>query len=358
MKHLCLVKNFVVPFFGIIFLVSALLLSACNSHLVASSPGSQESPENPMFPPENPELPPVAVVSPVTWFVSDSDVPQGEPAGKAKTVKEGLNQIRSAHKKGAFAGNRKALMVITGTINAAAEAPLSNNSLVSISGAGNYPPLILRGGSSGGVLDGENQVRVLNVTNNTVTIAEGLSLTRGNSKTHNENYGGGVYLEQSALTMTGGSISDCTAEYGSGVFIFEDKQSLHSSFNMTGGTISGGSGSAVYVDQHCSFTLSGAGLITGNGTDGSTYAGGGVQIEGYGKFVMDGGTIRGNKASATGGGVNVTAFATFIMNGGTITENTAPAKGGSGIFVSQYGAVFTKNGGTVSGNFGVPDIEP
>jgi hypothetical protein len=333
-----------------------LILAACNPLMNTNSSGSQTSPENPGFTPApgNPGLPPVGVTSPVTWYVSDSDIPQGEPAGKAQTLKEGLNQIKSAHQKGAFAGNRKALMVINGTINAAKEAPLSNNSLVSISGAGNYPPLILRGGLSGGVLDGENQVRVLHVTNNAVTIADGLTLTRGNTKTHNENYGGGVYLEKSALAMTGGTISDCTAEYGSGVFIFEDKQALHSSFAMSGGTISGGSGSAVYIDQYCSFTLSGAGLIAGNGTDGSTPAGGGVQIEGYGSFVMDGGIIRGNQASATGGGVNVTAFSAFTMNGGTITENTAPS--GSGVFVSQYSAVFTQNGGTVSGNFGAPDI--
>jgi hypothetical protein len=292
----------------------------------------------------------------VVWYVSDSDTPAGNPAGEASALKEGLSQIKAAHKKGSFGGNKKAVIVINGTIKSAGEGALSNNSLVSITGAGVYPPLVLRGGASGGILDGENQVRVLYVTNNKVTIADGLTLTRGNSKTHVENYGGGVYIEKSTLIMTGGTISDCTAEYGSGVFIFEDKESLHSSFEMSGGTISGGSGSAVYVDRYCFFTLSGSGLITDNGTAGDTEMGGGVCVEGHGHFTMNGGTIQNNRATMYGGGVNATAFSEFTINDGEITGNTAPLGCGSGVFVSQYGAIFNNNGGRIHGNHGAPDI--
>ncbi|AEF80583.1 membrane protein [Leadbettera azotonutricia] len=295
---------------------------------------------------------------PVAWFVADTPwgEPSGAPARKAKTIKEGLSQIRAAYKSGAFADGKRAVVVIEGIINLAGEGVLSNKSLVSITGEDEYPPIVLRGGGSGGVLDGENQVRVLYVESNNVTIADGLTLTRGNSKTHNEMYGGGVYLEKSHLTMTGGTISDSTAELGSGVFIFEDKESKHSSFDMRGGTIKGGSGPAVYIDNGCFFTLSDSGLITENGPDGSTGEGGGVQINGHGTFFMLGGTIKGNRTTSYGGGVRVSGNSTFFMRDGLITENTAPDNCGSGVYVSKYGGVLIQTGGIINGNYGTPEI--
>jgi hypothetical protein len=286
-------------------------------------------------------------------------MPVENSAGEANTLKDALQHVKTAHKNGSFAGNKKAVIVINGTITAAGEGALSHNSLASITGAG-YPPVVLRGGDSGGVLDGEGQARVLYVTGqNTVTIADGLTLTRGNTTAHNEVYGGGVYLEGSTLTMSGGTISDCTADYGSGVHVCaynKVEPNIPGSFAMTGGTITGGSGSGVFVDHYSSFTLSGSSLIEKNGLDGSIDTGGGVMINGHGTCTMSGGTIRGNKATLSGGGVNVTAFATFTLSDGTITENTAPDGGGSGVFVSTYGAVFTNNGGDISGNHGNPDI--
>jgi len=73
--------------------------------------------------------------------------------------------------------------------------------------------------------------------------------------------------------------------------------------------------------------------------------GGGVDIE-RGTFIMNGGTITGNKADY-GGGVIVGANSTFTMNNGTITGNEADQ--GGGVFVDYYGT-FTMNNGTISGN--------
>jgi hypothetical protein len=308
---------------------------------------------------ETPTLP-ANGIKPVSWFVSDTDAPTGGSAAshagnETRSVKEALTQIRKAYKNGVFSGNKKAVIVIDGTITAAGEGTLSNNSLISMTESNAYPPLVFRGSDSGGTLDGENQVRVLYVANNnSITIADGLTLTRGNTHAHNEMYGGGIYLENSKLYMTGGTISNCAAYNGSGVHIHEDKASKHASFTMSGGTIKGGSGSAVFVDQYCSFTLSGNGLITENGLDGSTDNGGGVEINGPGIFTMHNGTISGNKASRQGGGVNVAGFGVFHLFDGIITKNTAP--NGSGIFVSEYSAVFNQSGGTITGNYGNPEI--
>jgi hypothetical protein len=343
-----------------VLLTGAVLLLAACEHSVGSDTPDKPAPapgpgqgQEPGPGPGGEEKP---AAPSVIWFVSGTADPEGEPAGKAETLKEGLSQIKAAHEEGAFAGNKKAVIVIDGTVTPDGEGSLSNKSLVSITGAGEYPHLVLRGGEAGGILDGQNQVRVLYVEGNKVTIAEGLTLTRGNTTTLNEMYGGGVYLEKSNFTMTGGTISDCTALYGSGVALFEDEEGKHSSFKMTGGTIRGGSGSAVFVDSACVFTLSGSGLITENGLDGSTEEGGGVQVNEHGIFNMVGGTIKGNRATTFGGGVQINDKGAFFMKDGTITENTAPDDGGSGVCLHQDDAIFVLEGGSIRGNHGIPDI--
>ncbi|MDR0420813.1 MAG: Ig-like domain-containing protein [Prevotellaceae bacterium] len=300
----------------------------------------------------------------ITWFISTSTNAEGSPAGTAQKMKDALSQIRTAKSNNSFANNKKAVIVVNGTITPTTEGSLLNKSLVSITGVGQYPPVVLRGSASGGILDANNSARVLYVMNNNVTIADNITLINGNTHASNELYGGGVFIEKSSLAMTGGNIKQCKALYGGGIYISEDKDSQHSSFLMNGGTISdcqtqgtastGGAG--VFVERYCSFTMVG-GSITNNGTDGKTDTGGGIFVNGYGVFNMSGGKINGNKASSNGGGVHVTGYGNFNMTNGTITENTAPDGGGSGVFVSQYGATFNQTGGIISGNYGNPDIQ-
>jgi hypothetical protein len=300
--------------------------------------------------------------APVLWYISPDDNPQGAQEGGANTVKDVLTQIRSAKSAGKFSGGKKAVIVINAKLTPASEGTSGQKSMVAISGAGSYPPLVLRGGNSGGTLDAENKMRVLNIAGNDVTIAAGLTLTNGNTVAAGEVWGGGIYLENTTLAMTGGAITNSKAGYGGGVFVNGyDKNGNLGSFTMSGGTISGcvtdnGNGAGVSLEFKAQFTLTGTGLIKDNGLDGKTENGGGVYVNGNCDFTMDGGEISGNKAYNNGGGV--ANYSKFDMSLGTITNNTAPAGKGSGVFSSQYGAVFTKTGGTVSGNNGAPDIVP
>jgi hypothetical protein len=104
--------------------------------------------------------------------------------------------------------------------------------------------------------------------------------------------------------------------------------------------------------------------------DGNAF-GGGVYIENFGTFTMDGGTISGNKVEAksssssfdntttsvkvAGGGVYLSS-GSFSMNGGTISSNTAYSEkfntAGGGVYVNNdnYSGTFTMSGGTISGN--------
>ena len=197
----------------------------------------------------------------------------------------------------------------------------------------------------------------------------------GGSITNNtaESYGGGVFLTNSSsskgsFTMTGGSITNNTAEsYGGGVYVLGDSSSK-GSFTMTGGSITnntanygGGLGSygitdikggtisentanntggGVYVGSGASFTMSG-GTITNNTANNT---GGGVYN--YGTFELTGGTISGNTASNNYGG-GVWSNGTFTMISGTITNNSAK-QGGGGVYVRN--GTFAQNGGTITGN--------
>ena len=67
-----------------------------------------------------------------------------------------------------------------------------------------------------------------------------------------------------------------------------------------------------------------------------------------GTFIMNGGTISGNKTDHDGGGVYVEDGCTFTMNGGTISNNEAHERGG-GVY-ANWGATVNLNGGTITGN--------
>jgi len=163
----------------------------------------------------------------------------------------------------------------------------------------------------------------------------------------NKIYGGsGVSNIGGTFVMSGGEISDNTAENGGGVY-------NSGTFTMTGGAISGNtatnSGGGVNNAFNGVFTMSG-GKISGNTAD----YGGGVYIY-FSVFTMSGGEISGNKATQ-GGGVYVgISFISgdanngpaFTMSNGKISSNTANL--GGGVYISSSGG-FDRRGGIISGN--------
>jgi uncharacterized repeat protein (TIGR02543 family) len=100
------------------------------------------------------------------------------------------------------------------------------------------------------------------------------------------NYGGGVYVDGGTFTMSGGEISGNTGFSGVGVYVYSG------TFTMSGGAISGNTDSGVYV-YYGAFTMSG-GEISGNASS----SGGGVSMNGVGRFIkQSGGIIYGSNAS-------------------------------------------------------------
>ena len=154
--------------------------------------------------------------------------------------------------------------------------------------------------------------------------------------------GGGVCVGDNCLfTMTGGSITGCTAlTEGGGVVTegygpgstSEDRKPV---FIMSGGSISdckagdtyGGTGGGVSV----------GGMLTGSTT--------------LSAFEMTGGTITGCKA-ANGGGVNIQGSGTFTMTNGSIADCEALLGGGVELRQANTGVApttFTMTGGSITG---------
>ncbi|MDR0689304.1 MAG: hypothetical protein LBG08_03425 [Spirochaetaceae bacterium] len=276
-----------------------------------------------------------------------------DPAKPLASVQTALNRIKTIYRGRKWPAGESAVIVVSGRISGSG----SGMSMVDVSGAGNYPPIILKGDPlQKGVLDAKrsssNEGRVLYIGNNKVTLGDNLTLTGGYTV-----WGGGVLVgiagSESAgeFVMAGGEITGNAAQTGGGVMVFKG------SMTMTGGIIHNntntdyskvpGEGGGVYVNEYTSFALS-DGTIRENG-GAKTAAGGGVGVNGMGLFTMTGGEILNNSATQNGGGVRVSGYGQFIMSDGTISGNTSGIEGG-GVSVSVYGGIFTPTGGTVSGN--------
>ena len=129
--------------------------------------------------------------------------------------------------------------------------------------------------------------------------------------------GGGVYVDNGKLTMSGGSIEGNASEEGGGGIA-----AWQGTVEITGGEIKNNS----------------AGW------------GGGVEIwEGTG--VLDGGSITGNTSDGNGPGV-LLGGGTFTVKKGSITGNTTADGGGAGIysFWNDTAPAIWIEGGTISGN--------
>ncbi|MCH5153506.1 MAG: hypothetical protein J1F68_06100 [Clostridiales bacterium] len=130
-----------------------------------------------------------------------------------------------------------------------------------------------------------------------------------------------------------------------------NSSSAGGTFIMNGGTISGNKvkqfGGAVYMEVG-KFTMNN-GTISGNSVtvsfgDGYTQGGGGGVYVGSGSFTMNGGTISNNtvkNGNGNGGGV----FGSLTMKGGTISGNDAGNGCGGGVYgrVEMSGGTITEN---------------
>ena len=164
-------------------------------------------------------------------------------------------------------------------------------------------------------LDGQSQIRrapgVTVESCGTLKMEENSCIQNFTNSASNGS-GGGVYVGSgSTMTMNGGTIKDCSATIGGGIYA---------------------AGTVVLND----------GTISGCKAVGSYRSGGGIYIDSSGSLTMGGGSIESCTASNWGGGVY--AHGTFELTGGSITNCSALS--GGGIYIDN--ATTTLDGGTIS----------
>ena len=174
------------------------------------------------------------------------------------------------------------------------------------------------------------------------------------------NCGGGVYIAPGGqLTMTGGNIIGCSAEYGGGVCIYPKRDGEQGQFSMSGGSIIGCSAeSGGGVCAFGKFQMSGQAVIRSCTAEGTSFnCGGGVYVDG--SFEMSGeAIIEGCQAIseyAYGGGVFVNSSRSFVMSEKAKIEGCqaistpfSPSKGG-GVHLANN-TEFTLSGSAVIQN--------
>ena len=191
-----------------------------------------------------------------------------------------------------------------------------------------------------------------NTTGGGICIASNCNLTINGGTITNcaARRGGGVYFGGDTFTMYGGSITNCKAGNGGGVYMAGLK------FDLYDGTISGcesNGGGGIYTADCPDTTIT---MYSGSITDCSACNGGGVYMESgsASTFTMNGGEITNCKATEEGAGYGGGVLLTdgsFTMNGGEISRCTANK--GSSIYLGNATSIpptFAWSYGTIEGS--------
>ena len=157
--------------------------------------------------------------------------------------------------------------------------------------------------------------------------------------------GGGLYADNSIVTINNGTISGCKARMGAGGGLYATNQST---ITIKDGTISGceaGAGGGLYVDGS-TVTISGG---TISGCEAAINEGGGLYATNQSTITISGGTISGCKAPSSDKGNGSGLYAnksTVNISGGTISG--CKGRWGGGLY-AENSSTIEISGGTISG---------
>ena len=157
--------------------------------------------------------------------------------------------------------------------------------------------------------------------------------------------GGGLYADNSIVTINNGTISGCKARMGAGGGLYATNQST---ITIKDGTISGceaGAGGGLYVDGS-TVTISGG---TISGCEAAINEGGGLYAKNQSTITINGGTISGCKAPSSDKGNGSGLYAnnsTVTISGGTISG--CDGRWGGGLY-AENSSTIEISGGTISG---------
>ena len=253
--------------------------------------------------------------------------------------------------------------IVTLDLNGYVLQMTGSGSVIKVEGGGNLTLTDSNTAAEHKFMPGTNGLWVLNEASGTEIVTGGV-ITGGTGHPFQlystVNCGGGVYIAPGGqLTMTGGNIIGCSAEYGGGVCIYPKRDGEQGQFSMSGGSIIGCSAeSGGGVCAFGKFQMSGQAVIRSCTAEGTSFKfGGGVWVDG--SFEMSGeAIIEGCQAIseyAYGGGVYVNSSSSFVMSEKAkiercqaISNSSTPSKGG-GVHLSNN-TEFTLSGSAVIQN--------
>ena len=194
----------------------------------------------------------------------------------------------------------------------------------------------------GGALRNSSGRRIVLVESGTLTMSGGYIVGGGSQG----NPGGGIYVTNGTLNISGGVVAANRGSSGGGIFV------QSGTLNISGGAVTGNeinghedNGGGIYVNSG-TLNLSG-GYVTNNskscecgtcpGDTDNKYGGGGIAMNGTSSMNMTGGYVTGNYSGLAGGGIYAGFWGggvTFKMSGGTIASNYAEYGEGGGLRIA------------------------
>lgn len=196
----------------------------------------------------------------------------------------------------------------------------------------------------GGALRNSSGKRIVLVESGTLTMSGGYIVGGGSQG----NPGGGIYVTNGTLSISGGVVAANRGNSGGGIYVNSGE------LNISGGAVAGNevinghsdNGGGIYVKSG-TLNLSGEGYVTNNykacdcndcrNDVNNTHGGGGIALANSSVMNMTGGYVTGNYSGLAGGGIYAGFFGhnvRFTMSGGTIAGNCAELGEGGGLRIA------------------------
>lgn len=232
-------------------------------------------------------------------------------------------------------GTKETLKQHTVTLTGAIRCNESSDQAIKVNGG----TLDIRGGA----LRNSSGKRIVLVESGTLTMSGGYIVGGGSQG----NPGGGIYVTNGTLNISGGVIAANRGNSGGGIYVNSGE------LNISGGAVAGNevinghsdNGGGIYVNSG-TLNLSG-GYVTNNYKECSctdcqndvnnTHGGGGIALANSSVMNMTGGYVTGNYSGLAGGGIYAGFFGhnvRFTMSGGTIAGNCAKLGEGGGLRIA------------------------
>ena len=278
-----------------------------------------------------------------TLTIIDSKAPKDSvayPGGKVYGNKATLNEntltyyITKSEPSGT--GTKETLEQHTVTLSGAILCAEGSDQAIKVNGG----TLDIRGGA----LRNSVGKRIVQMDSGTLNMSGGYIVGGGSDN----NPGGGIYVTNGELNISGGVIAANRGRSGGGIFVNSG------TLNISGGAVAGNwvnighedNGGGIYVNSG-TLNLSGEGYVTNNYKEcdcqpceddmDNKHGGGGIALANSTTMNMSGGYVTGNYSGLAGGGIYAGFWdggVKFTMSGGTIAGNVAERGEGGGLRIA------------------------